>query len=226
MIITICRTLNEERNVERFCEEYSKISDKILIADGGSEDRTVEMAKQFEKVEVRPFETVISRGDVWRNPHGEHINFMIDWAKEEGAEWIIYDDCDSLPNAHLKKSIGFAMKDDFNIISVVRLYLYKDQGYFHQMSNMGFAKWAWRSSLNVYADESDPWVHTMHFERTDKEGALHVPCCLLHFSWPDDEEIRRKAAFYKVAKDLDEGQEWHPTKFGGDLMPLPDWAVL
>lgn len=226
-IITVCRTLNEERNIELFCEEYSKISDIVLISDGGSEDRTIELAEKFDKVHVEQFEKRVYREDIWRNPHGLHLNSMFDWAIEKGAEWIIYDDCDSLPNKYLKESLPKCFANPaYSTIMVRRLYLYKDEGYFPAMSEAGFARWAWRATLKVRASEKDPWNHHMEFERVDGDAVLEYPNCLLHYSFPHDEEIERKASFYKVAKEMPEHQVWHPTKFGGRIEPLPAWAVL
>ena len=53
-VIVLARTLNEERNIARFCRCYAR-ADAILVADGGSTDRTVDIARQFENVEVRQF---------------------------------------------------------------------------------------------------------------------------------------------------------------------------
>ena len=142
-IITVCRTLNEERNIELFCKEHSKIADTILICDGGSEDRTIELAERFKKVQVVPFTKKVHKGAFWRNPHGLHLNFMFDWAIDEGAEWIIYDDCDSVPNKYLKETLPkYFTSSAYDTIMVRRLYLYKDEGHFPQMSEAGYARWA------------------------------------------------------------------------------------
>ena len=225
MIVTVCRTLNEERNIERFCEEYSKISDVILIADGGSTDKTIELAQAFDKVRVEHFREKVYKEDIWRNPHGEHINFMIDWAKGAGAEWIIFDDCDSVPNKHLKEVIPPEFNSPgISIIKVRRLYLYKDGEYFPRMSRAGEGLWAWRTNVNIRASEEDPWSHHIEIPRDIGTASIIEPRVLLHYSWPDDEEIQRKAAFYKIAKDME--IDWHPITFGGGLAPIPEWAVL
>lgn len=225
-IVTVCRTLNEERNIELFCEEYSKISDLILIVDGGSEDKTIELAESFDKVKVANFIPRVEKDGIWRNPHGLHLNYMFYWAIAQGAEWIIYDDCDSLPNANLKKALPkYFGNPDIETIMVRRLYIYKDEGHFPEMTEVGFAKWAWRTNIRVRASEKDPWNH--HMEHGD--GAcmrIEAPCCLLHYSWPDDEEIERKAAFYKIAKSMEDGQKWSPPLFGGKLEALPEYAKL
>lgn len=228
MIVATCRTLNEERNIERYCTYYSEIADLILIADGGSEDQTVALAKNFAKVQVKHFKKTVERDGVVRNPHGAHMNFLWNWAVGENADWIIFDDCDSIPNRYMRQDLPALFGNpEINTILVRRLYLYKDEGYFHDMSFAGYARWAWRWDIPIFADESDPWSH--HVKKPDiieNEHLLKPPACLLHFSWPDEEEIQRKADFYKVAKSLPDDSTWHPTKFGGEIKPIPDWATL
>jgi len=230
MIVTVCRTLNEERNIERFCTEYSKISDRILICDGGSRDKTLKIASSFDKVDIVKFKERVYRyingkdgPRIWRNPHGKHLNYMFAWAIAAEAEWIIYDDCDSLPNKSMKEVLPSIFDSDYDSIKVLRYYLYKDKGYFYPMSHAGFARWAWRTELGVWASEADPWHHHMTFDIAKNPKILMEPNVLLHYSFPDDEEIKRKAAFYATAKRYD---GWDPLKFGGELFPLPEWAVL
>lgn len=224
MIITVCRTRNEERNIERFCTEYSKISDRIMICDGGSEDETIDLAKKFGKVTVVPYKERAIRKDVWRNPHGKHMNFMFDWAKSEGASWIIFDDCDSVPNKQMKEAAPEAFANpDYHMVKIQRVYLYKTTLYFPKMSNAGFGIWAWRSHVNVRASEDDPWVHHMEIPKEAPFIILQKPNALLHYSFPDDEEIQRKKEFYQKAKNL---SDWNPLHFGGDLATIEEeWMV-
>ena len=224
MVIVVCRTRNEERNIERFCTEYAKIVDKILISDGGSEDNTIEIADSMPKTIVESYGERVHKKGVWRNPHGLHINHMIRRAREEGADWILFDDCDSVPNASMKKTILDVFKmPDIQIIKMVRLYLYKDEGHFEKMSGAGFGVWGWRRDTNVSASEDDPWVHHMDYDRDVKAIEIPKPNCLLHFFCPDEEEITRKHEFYKLAKSESTA---HPTAFGGTVVPLPEWAVI
>lgn len=232
-VVTVCRTLNEERNIAKFCEEYSKISDAILIVDGGSEDRTIEIAMTFEKVLVAGFLDRVYREGIWRNPHGLHLNRMFDWAMAMGAEWIIYDDCDSLPNKHMKENLYIHLNNPkCQMVGVKRLYLYKDEGYFPNLNTPnGYAKWAWRASVDVRAEEEDPWQHEMRFPPPDPDNPywyqkMDFPSALLHYSFPDDEEIERKRKFYRVAKKIPDHGEWNPKLFGGEIEELPEWAIL
>lgn len=224
MVIVICRTRNEEANIVRFCTEYAKIVDKILISDGGSTDNTIEIASSMPKTIVEPYGERVTKNDVWRNPHGLHINHMIRRAKEEGADWILFDDCDSAPNANMKKTIVDVFKmPDIQIIRMVRLYLYKDEGHFENMGKAGFGVWGWRSEADVSASEEDPWVHHMDYDKEAPFIDIPTPNCLLHFFCPNEEEIERKHEFYKKAKDAGVAR---PTDFGGPVVPLPEWAVI
>ena len=54
-IVVIVRTKNEGLNMGRFCTNYRDCADLILVADGGSEDHTVDIAKCFANVKVRDF---------------------------------------------------------------------------------------------------------------------------------------------------------------------------
>ena len=84
-IVAMVRTRNEENNIERFCRSYDWV-DEILVADGGSTDSTVKLACSFSNVRVRSFlGRTLMDNNLWRNPAGEHINFLIEWAEELDA---------------------------------------------------------------------------------------------------------------------------------------------
>ncbi len=60
----LVRTLNEAHRIGQFCEAY-KLADRILVADGGSEDNTVSIAESFKNVEVKKFvEQIVIRATV------------------------------------------------------------------------------------------------------------------------------------------------------------------
>jgi len=74
--VALVRTKNEERNIERFCFSYS-LADAVLVADGGSTDNTIEIANSFHNVKVKHYKEKLIRNELWRNPHGKHINFYL-----------------------------------------------------------------------------------------------------------------------------------------------------
>ena len=86
-------TFNEEENIERCLSSLKNISDEIVIVDGTSKDRTVEIAKKFgAKIIVR------------ENPPNFHINKQkaIDACT---GDWILQMDADELVSDELGAEI-------------------------------------------------------------------------------------------------------------------------
>lgn len=75
-------TFNEENNIGDCLESVRQIADEIVIVDGTSKDKTVEMAKRFNaKVLIAP------------NQPNFHINKQKSFDNSSG-EWILYLDAD------------------------------------------------------------------------------------------------------------------------------------
>ena len=228
-IFATTRTLNEEKNIARFVMSYQWV-DKVLIADGGSEDDTVKIAKKLPNTEVRVFDEKAYSDDkkVWRNPHGKQINFIIDWAEAEGADWIIFDDCDCVPNSYLKGMddqfyLG-GWNEKFDYLMVTRIYLYRDYLYFRELTcptgDWTPSLWAWKANKGIRAKEDNPWEHYIDIH---KKGLvrhdLMPPICLLHYFYPSKEYMKKKLDFYRHMRPsiLD------PLEYGGAQKPLEEW---
>src|SRR5882757_3798566 len=86
-------TFNEEKNLAQSLESVKDIADEIIIVDGTSTDKTVEVAKKFN-----------SRVLITDNPPIFHINKQkaIDMAKNE---WILQLDADERVSPELGKEI-------------------------------------------------------------------------------------------------------------------------
>jgi len=225
-VAVIVRTFNEERVIERFLKAYEGFP--ILVADGGSKDATLAICERYPNVTVRPFDGWVERGEVGRNPEGKHVNFLVDWATKDGYEWVIFDDCDCVPNQMLREDMRTILSlEQAEAIYVVRIYLYKREGCLIGMSkprgHFEGSLWAWRTSSALRAIEDDPFMLGFPlFGRSWKVHELMPPHCLLHDPWPDDEAIERKRQFYQAL--WPEHQVKHPKDFGGPLVPLPEWA--
>jgi len=229
-IFVINRVRNEERNIERFCMSY-QWADRILIADGGSEDKTIEIARSIPKVTVKNFGLRVQmENGLWRNPQAEHINFMIRWAEREGADWIIFDDCDCFPNYLLKQNARSIIEDtDKKFIKVTRLYLWGEDQHLIKMAQPARpgewypSLWAWRAG-ELRAQNTDMAFMLRPKINLDEVQELLPPYCLLHNSWPNKEEVDRKLNFYRRSGQIKNMLHPLDPSFGGVPVPLPDWA--
>jgi len=227
-VIVTARTLNEENRIERFVMSY-QWADKILVADGGSTDNIVTLCQGLPNTEVRMFDEKVFSDDgvVWRNPHGAHINFLIDWATEEGADWIIFDDVDCIPNYQIKKKGRFIF-DAYNglcdYLMVNRVYFYKEESYFETLTkptgDWTTSLWAWRTKKGIRAKEEDGWEHYIDIHLHGlRRGDINPPFCLLHYFYPTDEFMQKKLNFYRHMRPGIRD----PKDYGGKLLPLEDW---
>lgn len=228
MKIVFCvRTFNEHRNIERFCNSNAWV-DKILIADGGSSDDTVSLAQQFPFVEVRPFhEMVEGKNGKKRNPEGKHWNFLLDWADEEKADWILIDDCDSVPTQFLRERIRtyIEMANLHGVpgIGIRRIYMWGMNEWFRDFNQQGHVIWAWDNhKCHVRLDEKDPWgIITYGYPNHKDITKIEFPNALLHYTFPDPETAERKYRFYKESGMM--GVVEHPLDSMGVRVPISDW---
>lgn len=224
-IVVIGRTKNEERNIRRFIEGYIEWVDKIIIADGGSTDATLEIVREYPDVLLLHFDqTFVAAPNIIRNPQGKHVNFLIETAHGLDADWIIFDDADCFPTQDLQRRARNIMEvTDMRYIYFHRMYCYLDDQWFPDMNDGGHALWAWRAG-ELWADEQDPL--RLAFSKTryipqDKRLKLDFPLAGLHCTWPTEEEIQRKMKFYEACWDT---RVPHPTESFGKLENLPEWA--
>lgn len=238
-IVVIVRTRDEEARIGPFCDAYKNV-DRILVGDGGSVDRTVEIAKIYPNVEVRHFEErVMLNNGHWRNNDSRHTNWLIAWAKEYQPDWIISDDCDCRPNYLLKQQYRTILKKtDVDFVQVVRLYVWLSDRHFPYMAKPYTedrdkwcpSLWAWRGNVDFWTVDTFP-----HF--TFRIGSMPIrdlvsdakvfdvmpPACLIHYSWDNVERVERK-----VRTHIESGSmpgQLHPLEFAGPLEVLPEWAV-
>ena len=230
-IIVVTRTRDEEKNIERFCMAY-QWADQILIADGGSLDNTVEIAKSMPKTQVKLFNIrKPMKNGLWRNPQGAHLNFMARWAEREKADWIIYDDCDCFPNFKLKQDARSILKKTrFDFVYAVRLYLWTNDTHFPHMAKPGkghknweASMWAWRASINIqFENTAMAFTWEPKVKDVNKRVNLMPPYCLRHETWVDKERLRRKLEFYHKSGQIPNIN--HPLDYAGPREKLPDWA--
>lgn len=236
-IVVLVRTRDEELRIAKFCAAYER-ADLILVADGGSVDRTKEIASTFPNVIIRDFtERVQLKNGHWRNNDAAHANFLIQWSKEYKPDWVIYDDCDCRPNKLLKRLYrGMLKNEKNNFVMVTRIYCWRTSEHFPNMAKPGVdhrywepSLWAWRGSIDFKMVDVPP-AYTFRIGDVDIKD-LHTdahtsdwypPLCLLHYSWDDPARVERKVKLYRDS-GLIPGQ-LHPLVFAGPIEPLPWWA--
>ena len=96
----IILTKNEEKHIEAVITNAKQVTDKVLIVDSGSTDRTVELA---EKNGVR----VVFRA--WDNDFSAQRNFALE---NIDTEWVLYLDADERMNDILVADIKNALKNE------------------------------------------------------------------------------------------------------------------
>lgn len=239
-IVVITRARNSEYHIRKFCAGYPW-ADKILVADGGSVDHTVTLARSYSNVKVRYFhKTIPLANGLDRNPDDEHLNFLVDWALEEQADWIVMDDVDGFPNKLVREHGRELIENHKHLfVALTRLYLWGDHQHFPRMAkpqgSYAPSLWAWRAErfLKFKANIPHCWFYLR--EDVDESGVappfhltpencdmLMPPYCLLH-NWCPTEEIAQERVNYYRQSGLIPGM-LHPKEIGGNLEELPDWA--
>ena len=229
--IAIVRTRDEEHNIERFCQSYSWAS-KILVADACSEDNTMLLAKNFINVEVRTYNEWIEMENGYRrSPQGDQLNFLNEWAIEEGADWIFMDDCDSVPNWWIRHHIQRMLPDiKHDFIYAIRLYLWGEDKHFPKMAQpakegeWATSLWGWRAKSGLEFRNTHNSFTFSPKPGIDERENLMPPYCLLHYSWVDEDRLNRKLTYYRES-----GQHptiLHPLEYAGTPIKLPEWAIL
>lgn len=233
-IIACCRTYNEEQRIEKFCKAF-QFADLILVADGSSTDNTVAIAKSMPKTLVRNFPLKVEvGGGILRNPDGPHLQFLYDWALDEGADWTICQDCDQRPNIYLKNDARdiFASMGNKDFLMVTQIYLYNNNQYFPNLSRNGDnwwqGLWAWRSNINLKVIDKMPHfefsldgIKSIDVSKVGRHKTIQPPYCFLHFGWETEAMIEKHLEYYHETKLIP--NMVHPLKFGGEPAALEEW---
>lgn len=120
----VIATYNEEKNIVRCLESIKDIAEEIILVDGSSSDKTVELAKKYT-----------SKIFVVKNEPLFHKNKQFGLDKAEG-EWILQLDADEVVSQSLKHEITKTLKQDqgFN-------------GYYLPRKNYFLGKWMKKGGL-------------------------------------------------------------------------------
>ncbi len=99
MLTVVILTKNEEENIVEVIKNARKVTEKVLIIDSGSTDKTVELAEaNGAKVIYRK----------WDNDFSAQRNFAL---QNVATDWVLYLDADERINDELAEAILKAAKD-------------------------------------------------------------------------------------------------------------------
>ncbi len=226
-VVVLCCTLNEERNIERYCEVYSRFADTVVICDGGSIDKTVTLAEGFDKVQVVHFEQQFSFEGIPWNHKGKQHNFAYAAVMGHDPDWIITDECDSIPTVSLQREIRSLMKaTSIPVIGAMRMYVLGQDKFFAKMSLGGFFGWAHEPKRvdASYGEEKHIGLRRKGFPLADTWSNINPPHALLHYGWPDDETVAFKTKRYRAVGSLPPSGNAIPSHIGTPEN-LPEWAT-
>ena len=99
-LTVVILTKNEEKNIVDVVRNAAQVTDDILIIDSGSNDKTVELAKQENA-------RVVYRA--WDNDFAAQRNFAFEHTDKE---WILYLDADERLNDELVEAIKSVVKSN------------------------------------------------------------------------------------------------------------------
>lgn len=227
-ITTIVRTRNEEKNIRRFIQCYLNAGvDEIIVSDGGSEDDTVLIAETYKKVTVFHYDVKVPMDNgLWRNPNGDHWNFLIDHAISSGADWIVHDDADCVPNINLQNSLRErleeASRNNLKVALAYRIYMWGKYKYFPELNKHGQGLYAFTRDSGIRFIEGHPYkTELVNNESLKNVYKFLEPEVLLHYFCSDQETVEKKMKFY-----IDSGEipgYVHPLKSCGRLKEIEPW---
>lgn len=179
-------TFNEENNIARTLKSLDNFVNEIIIIDSGSNDRTIEIAKEFgSKIFL----------EEWKG-FSEQKNSLI---PKCNSEWILFLDADEVLTDELKKSIVKNLSsgkvfDGYNILRKT-YYLGKLLNY----------SWQPDYKLRLVRKNSNPvWVGNEIHEKLTINGQIgNLDSYLIHYSYKDINHHFKKTLSYSVisAKD-------------------------
>lgn len=221
MLISVgVRCLNEEELLPIFLANH-EFADEIVIVDGGSTDKSKEIALADPRVRWVEFhERVAGKRGGWRNPEGRHMNIVIDSC---GGEWLWIAEMDAIPSDALQAAIrGIITSCEEPAVGSDLYYVAPWRGQYEHYPELirGPGLTCWRKELGLRADPATHFDPIISYHKRPWV-LVTAPCARVHLSWRTEEVLARKSAFYRQVHDL---EQKHPDEHLA-REPLPEWLT-
>jgi glycosyltransferase involved in cell wall biosynthesis len=180
MLSVVLAVYNEEENLGRCLASVKDIADEVIIVDGGSTDRTVEIAKKYGAV-------VIST----TNPPIFHINKQKALDAAHG-EWILQLDADEAISKPLSKEIMDTISSGF-----------VPNGYFIARHNYFLGNWLRKGGqypdyvIRLFRRGAGKFPQKSVHEQIEIDGHVgHLDNAMEHYSYTSISQYWNKACAY------------------------------
>jgi glycosyltransferase involved in cell wall biosynthesis len=172
---------NEEENLPRVLKSVRGIADEVVVVDGGSSDRTGEVARGFDaKVFTRPFTN-----------HADQKNYA---ASQASSDWIFLLDADEELSEKLKQSVREwkASEPEFPVYEMARLTWYLGAW-------IRYSRWYPDWQRRLYRRNKASFSGAIHSALRFEGPAGRLGGDLLHYTIRDFPEHEAKIERYTTA---------------------------
>jgi len=173
-------TFNSERRIKEVLESVKDIADQVVVLDSGSEDRTLDIVKEFGvEVHFRPFDNFVNQK-----------NYLLSLCR---GKWVLFLDDDEVVSEELSRSIKEAVSksSEFSGYRMNRITNYLGRWIRH----------AWNPDyqLRLARRERCRWVGDSVHERLEVNGKVGMLRGeLLHYSYTSVSQHLKKIDLYST----------------------------
>ncbi len=173
-LTVVILTKNEEMNIVDVIANAKQVTDKVLIVDSGSTDKTVELAKKNgAKVVYR----------AWDNDFAAQRNFALEHVD---TEWVLYLDADERMNEELCKGVKIAVESNFPKQYSIK----RKSSAFGKEFNYGVLRPDWVKRL--FKRKNVSWVNKVHEKPECNDDIQKINGYIVHFTYNSWEQYFRK----------------------------------
>ena len=177
-ITIVILTKNEEKNIVDVIENAKKVSDKVLIVDSGSTDKTVELAEaNGAKVVYR----------AWNNDFAAQRNFALEHVE---TEWVLYLDADERVNDELVNAINKVMQAP---IDAIYRFIRRNNAF---GKDFKYGVLSPDSVLRMFPKDKAKWEGKVHENPVSKLPVITLQGFLNHYTYTDFEQYLTKMNLY------------------------------